>query len=450
MSAVFLIASPAEAQTPGTSTVTIRTTQASAYEGGLATFIVERYGGGIAPLTVEVKTWEPNLEDPDGDNLSVQVHEVRINRGARRYLLHAIPFVDSDTSESTPHTLNAQVMAPDDGSYQVGTSNMASIEILDQPTDNSIPVVRVQRGQTSAKEGETITLTFTRSGGDTTQPLTVDVEVHDPGDLLRGDYWDAPPVIPTQVQFAENSTSVTVELAVPDDGRDLPSDGITLDIVPSPDYLLWEYDQSVEELGAAPVYVNDNDTTQVLTLNFGKDGDNDADVTEGDTLKIKVRRRGQDADTGEAETFTVRVETTREANKDYTLEGWKTDNSYNPDRLYKDFDLEFTGSDREIEESLVVTENGVLEGDWKYWTRIPPILDHEGNPVTAAQQAEYWTFKPNFQGTEIDATDNGDQVRHGHADHRPGQRVRGRRGYLYPDPDGRCDRRRQAHWAQDL
>ena len=327
LSAVFLLTSPAEAQTPGASTVTIRTTQASVHEGGLATFIVERYGGGIAPLTVEIKTWEPNLEDAEGDNLSEQVHEVRIERGSRCSLLHAIPFVDDDNAESTSHTLNAEVLAPDDGSYQVGASNTASIAILDQPSDGSIPVVRVQRGQTSVNEGDTITLTFTRTGGDTTQPLTVDVEVYDPGDFLRGDYWDAPPVIPTQVQFAENSTSVTVELAVPDDGRDLPADGVTLDIAPSRDYLLWEYNQSVVELGMAPVYVNDNDSASRIELHFGKDGDNDADVAEGETLKIKVSRRGQDADTGETESFTVRVETTRRANRDNTLEDWKTDYS---------------------------------------------------------------------------------------------------------------------------
>ena len=91
---------------------------------------------------VEVKTWEPNLEDAEGDNLSEQVHEVQIDRGSRRAILHAIPFVDDNDSESTPDTLNAQVMTPDDGSYRVATQDTARIEILDQPTDGSIPVVQ--------------------------------------------------------------------------------------------------------------------------------------------------------------------------------------------------------------------------------------------------------------------------------------------------------------------
>ena len=50
-------------------------------------------------------------------------------------------------------------------------------------------------------------------------------------------------MIPTQVQFGAGSTSETVALSIPDDGRDLPSDGVTLDIVPSRDYLIWLYDQ---------------------------------------------------------------------------------------------------------------------------------------------------------------------------------------------------------------
>ena len=36
----------------------------------------------------------------------------------------------------------------------------------------------------------------------------------------------------------------------------------------------------------------------------------------------------------------------------------------------------------------MVTENGVSEGDWKYWARILPILDHEGNTVTVDVQGK--------------------------------------------------------------
>ncbi len=192
IAAFYLFSSSAQAQQPSTSTVAIRTTQATVHEGGLAAFILERYGGDITPLTVQVKTWEPNKQDGESNN-SDRPHEVRFGRGIRRVLLHAVPFADG-TAESGTQTLNAQVMAPGDSSYQVRSSDTASITILDPPSDNSIAVIDVTRSsaQSSVAEGETIIYTFTRSGGDTTQPLTIDIGISDPGSFLRGDYWNTP------------------------------------------------------------------------------------------------------------------------------------------------------------------------------------------------------------------------------------------------------------------
>ena len=123
IAAFYLFISPARAQEPATSTIAIRTNQTNIHEGGLATFILERYGGDITPLTVQVETWEPNKQD-GVDNVSTKMHEVRFGRGIRSVLLHAVPFVDG-TTESGTQTLNAQVMAPDDSSYQVGSSDTA-------------------------------------------------------------------------------------------------------------------------------------------------------------------------------------------------------------------------------------------------------------------------------------------------------------------------------------
>ena len=125
--------------------------------------------------------------DDSGSNVSEEMHAVRCGRGVRRVVLHAVPFADG-TAESGTQTLNAQVMPSDDSSYQVGSSDTASITILDPPSDNSIAVIDVTRSsdQSSVAEGETIIYTFTRSGGDTTQPLTIDVGISDPGSFLRG------------------------------------------------------------------------------------------------------------------------------------------------------------------------------------------------------------------------------------------------------------------------
>ena len=323
-----------------------------------------------------------------------------------RALVRAVPFVDG-TTESGTQTLNAQVMASGDASYQVGSADTASITILDPPTDDSVAVVNVTRSsdQSSVAEGETITYTFTRAGGDTTQPLTVDIEVSDPGDFLRGDFWDTPPMIPTQIQFGAGSTSQTLDLTVPDDRRHLYLDGVTVKILPSADYLLKFYGEDHDT--SAVVYVNDDDTAQQLELNFGKDGTNDADVGEGDTLKVVVKRRQQDADNGQTASFTVRVETDR-SGPDHVLEGWETDSSTN--RLYKDFPLELTGSDTEVEREIEVTQNGEEEDDWVYEASILAIEDHEGKALTASEEAQYWTVKSNFRETEVAAADGGDMT----------------------------------------
>ena len=92
------------------------------------------------------------------------------------------------------------------------------------------------------------------------------------------------------------------------------------------------------------------------------------------------------------------------------MAGWKTDYSYTPNRLFKDYKLEISGSNLEVEETLQVPENGQAEGDWKYWASILPIVDHEGNQVSDTVEAEYWTVKSGFRETEIDATDSGDLV----------------------------------------
>ena len=93
---------------------------------------------------------------------------------------------------------------------------------------------------------------------------------------------------------------------------------MTATVLPSPDYLLKYKGEGLDT--DASVYVNDNDTAQQLELNFGKDGTNDADVDEGDSLKFVVKRRQRDANNGQTASFTVRVETDR-SGPDHVLEG---------------------------------------------------------------------------------------------------------------------------------
>ena len=156
-------------------------------------------------------------------------------------------------------------------------------------------------------------------------------------------------------------------------------------------------------------------------------------------LKLVVKRRQQDANSGQTANFTVRVETDR-SGVDHVLESWETDSV--TDRLYKDFPLELTGADTEVEREIEVTQNGKEDGDWVYEASILPIEDYEGKALPAAEEAQYWTVK-----RRLPRDGSGGHRRRGHDRHRyhrrqHDHRLRRRRRDLYPDPRRRTDRLR--------
>ena len=131
---------------------------------------------------------------------------------------------------------------------------------------------------------------------------------------------------------------------------------------------------------------------------------NDTDVNGSDGLAFVVKRRQQDADTGQTATFTVRVETDR-SGPDHFLEHWTDDTSTG--RVYRDYPLELTGTDLEIKEQFQITNNSESETNWGYWASLRTVEDHEGRLLSSAEQAEYWTVRTGFRETTIDATDGG-------------------------------------------
>ncbi|MCY4530593.1 MAG: hypothetical protein OXD46_16395, partial [Chloroflexi bacterium] len=407
LAALFLVASgtPAHAQTISTSTITITADQTSVYEGGLATFTLGRIGGNLnRKLPVQVKTWEPAFDHAQG-NLTELVHEVTFPRAATTVSLKVNAWTDL-WAESTVQTLNAQIQAAANGEYTLGSPDTSTTVVTDVNGDLSdAATVTIDSTQTSPQEGSAnnVIFRFTRSGGDTTQPLTIDIRVEDPDGALRGNRWDTLPDIPNQIEFAADETTKTLRIPLPDDQRDLTDPKVKAVLLPSGNVIGGEYGGTTME----EVTVGDNDTAQELELNFGKDGTNDADVDEGDTLKIVVKRLQQDADNGTTATFTVRVESDR-MGVDYVLDGW--DSLPGNSGVYKDFPLEITGSDTEVEQSIDVPENGSEEDDWTYTASIRALVDHEGDELSADQEAQYWTVKSGFRETEIDATDSGDST----------------------------------------
>ena len=320
--AAFSIARPltSHAQAANPSYITIQTSQTQVHEGGLATFTLKRTGGSYTnSLTVQVKTWETNHLLPD--NATEQFHDVTFGRRDNVATLDVLVYKDQEVDVGAPE-LKAQVQAPSDSSYTVGTPDTAAVGVIH--VGYSLPAGVTNIGITvddpEINEGGSVTFTVTRSG-ETTQPVTVDLEVDDPSGVLRGNHWDPPPDLPTQVEFGANETSHTLVITAPEDQHDSPKDSFKLMVLPSHDYVIVGllYLDAGYELSRS-VKVIDNDTPQELELNFGKDSVNDVDVNEGDTLGVVVKRRQQDADNGTTATFTVRLETDR-AGDDNILDG---------------------------------------------------------------------------------------------------------------------------------
>ncbi len=397
---------PTHAQATNTSTITIATDQASVYKGGLAVFRLTRYGGQSGPITVRVKTWEPDYEDTSGQNETEQTHDIQFSSGSRLATLRVLSYIGARLDAGVLE-LKAQVLPSTDGSYQVGIQDTATVEVLDlqgtvPPT--GLTAIGLWSGQASVTEGWLAPLTFrVNRYGETSEPLSVGVKIEDPQGVLRGNHWDPPPLLPTQVEFAAGSASETLLISVPDDQRYVQGASFKVVVLPSTDYLI----RGTGEIGfelSEQVDVLQNETAQQLKLHFGKDGVNDTDATEGDTLKFVVKRRQQDANTGKTATFVVRVETDR-GGPDRLLGDWTEDTSTG--RLFKNFPLKLTGSDTEIGQEIEVIENGAVEDDWSYWASIRILEDWEGNTLTGAEEAEYWTVKQGFRETTIDVADSG-------------------------------------------
>ena len=410
LGALILVASTspvqAQTQTPVFKIDGVYSGLPEVYEGARVQFKLTPLGRvmSASDVTVEVEVWEPNLDDGGGNNPSLQTHRFTFSPDdiVSQYFW-VTAYVDGvDESTVANHILKARVVASSDGSYALDAQHEFEYTILDPPDD--VPRIGIASDSTSIAEGDTATFTLTRTG-DTASALTVQIDVGDENGFTRGDYWDPTPALPTSAEFGAGSSTTTVSLQTLDDRRDLPNASLSVEVEPprmqaSVPYLLGHTGTTTR----ASTTVTDDDTAQELELNFGKEGVNDADVNEGDKLAFVVKRRQQDADTGNPARFTVRIETDRSGD-DWRLEDWTEDDGTG--RLYKDYPLELTGGDLEVKEELRVTFNGESESNWDYWASIRPVEDHGGADLSASRGAEYWVVKSGFRETTIDATDSG-------------------------------------------
>ena len=368
------------------------------------------------PVTVRVQTSETNRQEGFGVNPSTQYHNVTIEAWKGHAEFTVYPYVDG-VSEPGVDELIADIhsISQVDGvnRYTEGSPNNISVEIND-PTEGST-IVTVAANPDSVVEGGSTSITFTRTGGDTVQPLTVNILVDDPDDRLRGDHWDPAPAIPTEVTFPANSTTVTLTLTFPDDQRDLEPAGLVhVRVLPGTGYYLGQ----TENKGTfTTVSVTDNDTAQELTFKWGRispdsqhweagesylacdqNGDNctpgPAEGTfhyeddrafavshrlqEPHPAHFLVSRRAQD--TGKTATFVVRVEHNRDWESPRHSD-WPTDPETG--NRYQEFPLTLSGNQRQVVGRIEVLDNGLVDhSSWQYSAEIKQIEDasHRDRP----------------------------------------------------------------------
>ena len=328
------------------------------------------------------------------------------------------PYVDGVT-ESGADQLQAEIESVSGSRYTTGNPYTATVEINDPPSGTAF--VGLSGAPSSMAEGETATHTFTRTGGDTDKPLTVDIRVDDLQDFLRGNHWDTAPTVPTQVVFPAHSTSQTITLTAPDDQRDLTHGDVKVWVLPGSGYLLGN--AGVET--SHTVEITDNDEAQELTFDWGWLSERDRSWEAGQTYRtcdefgctsgpaegffyyeddrnfnfafdlgeywpahFEVSRRPQD--TGKTATFVVRVEHNRGWESPRHAD-WPTDPVSG--NRYQEFPLTLTGNQQKVIGRIELLDNGLIDRSlWKYSAEIKPLEDAaDGTALTAAQEAGYWT-----------------------------------------------------------
>ncbi len=296
MSAGALLPGAAQAQAT-LNQVTVHPLQQVVYEGGLAQFSVRRAGGTVSSQTVLVKTWETEHDDdPVHGNLTEQVHEVTFPRLSRDVTLRVAVY--NDERSAREGDLRAEVQAPSDNGYQVGSPSLAAIQVLSYYDNTTSPVADIEPVLPLITEGSGNDVQFlVRRTRDTSQDTTVLLRIDDPGERLRGNHWDPPPELPDRVVVPAGQTSATLTIPLPDDHRDAttPNEDVTATLLPSRDYLLHPGSGALtpEDVPVADhVTVTDGDDAQELELNFGKDGTNDADA-RGETRSSSSSRDAQ-------------------------------------------------------------------------------------------------------------------------------------------------------------
>ena len=402
-----------------TGTVTLSTTATTVQEGDQVVYTLTRVDGKRAEeITVQVRTWEPNRADSERNNPSQHdphgnhpalgshgdAHGPRLRGHRRGAGSRQAPSQDHLRDRGRLRTRNGRL-------HRRGDQRPAQHQRRRDPGSGQH---RHQRGR------QTATFTFTRTGGDTTQALTVDIRVDDSHGFLRGNHWEPAPDIPTEVVFAANETTKTITLTALDDERDVAAGAFSVTVLPGTGY----HPANTGLSTTAGVIVVDNDVPQELSFQWGwiDFGDSDWETgqsylqcngtcangpaegtwyyTDGRTfdfynevetywpVHFQVSRRSQDK--SRTAKFTVRVEHDRgwlsPRHSDWTLDPVTG-------KHYKDFPLTLAPGQRSVVVRIEVLDNS-QDIDWNFSARILPMTDSStGAELDSGVEAQYWAVR---------------------------------------------------------
>ncbi len=209
-------------------TISIESDVTTVTEGEGVTFTLYWVDGPMnRPVTVQVRTREPNRQLPAGANPSEQFHTLTFPA-----LALTSTFIDS---RSIDQTQTVTVTTTDDSNYEPRDTVRAEVVSVSHDVktsqsklehralirDDDRPSVTLSADATSITEGETVTFTLTRDNP--TDAMTVGVLVEDPGGSLEGNYPQEAVQVPSSVAFAAGDSEMTVEITPPTTGGTRPT-----------------------------------------------------------------------------------------------------------------------------------------------------------------------------------------------------------------------------------
>ena len=195
---------------------------------------------------------------PSSDNTDVTVSPTTLIFTADNWNVAQPVTVTAADDDAITHTatITHTVAGADYGANSVSAS-----DVMVTVSEIFLPIVTIMAGTSPVSEGTAAAFTLTRTGGDATNALMVNVTMTQNGNVLSG-------TAPTSVTFNAGATTAPLSIPTDDDNVDEDSGMVTATVDSdgaNPTYLV------LREAATATVMVEDNDSSPVVTLLLSPD-----------------------------------------------------------------------------------------------------------------------------------------------------------------------------------